>query len=186
MADFAETIIGEIQAAYDNLVFGLDHEEDETQSFSIGRLDRNKNDAVGQIYWIEVGGTFGGTSSETGGENAAITQALAIFLVHFWFSTVEECRNALHDLITSARQTVHGPNFTPQRWDRPTEEEAQAAHYNDGHLFALTCQIQIPVKLEGTGGVTTVTIESHHADVSPEQEPDYVTIVEGAIPPPDP
>lgn len=162
MSFVCEDIIKAIHASYAELT-GSD------VCVEMGNLEKAKNSDTPRIVWTLTGGQFG-ASTKIGGSDAALAQALANFFVWFWFDELEDCWNAMSNMLAAIRRTVYGPNMGLLKFDVPTQIEGR--HMDKGQVIVLSVTLSIPLRVDGTLEAVEVELQTHESTVTLESDLD--------------
>jgi hypothetical protein len=155
-----EQIINEIHEAYTELTG--------TQIVAeLGNLAKAENADTPRIVWTLTGGQYG-PSTKIGGADAAQAQALASFFVWLWFDDLEQCWNAMANMLAAIRRTVYGPNCQLLKFDVPTQVEGRSL--DKGEVIVLTVVLSVPMRVDGTMAAQEFEFENHESTVTMESD----------------
>lgn len=160
MSFVCEDIIKAVHQSYADLT-------GETICVELGNLEKAKNSDTPRIVWTLTGGQFG-ASTKIGGPDAVLAQALVSFYVWFWFDELEDCWNAMSNMLAAIRRTVYGPNMGLLKFDVPTQIEGR--HMEKGQVIVLTVQLSVPLRIDGTIEAIEVQLETHQSTVTLESD----------------
>jgi hypothetical protein len=155
-----EQIVQEIHVEYSTLT-------DTSICAEFGNLAKAKNADTPRIVWTLTGGQFG-ASTKAGGPDGVMAQALASFWVWLWFDDLEQCWNAMSNMLAAIRRTVYGPNMGLLKFDCPTEIEGR--HMDKGEVIVLTVTLSVPMRTDGTQLAQEVELQSHESTVTLESD----------------
>ena len=153
-----EQIVNEIHVEYSALT-------DTNICAEFGNLEKAKHADSPRIVWTLTGGTFG-ASTKIGTNDAALAQALPSFWVWLWFDDLQQCWEAMANLIAAIRRTVYGPNMGIVKFDCPTEIEGR--HMEKGEVIVLTVQLSVPLRVDGTKVAEMFEFTAHESTVTME------------------
>jgi len=132
-----------------------------------GNLAKAKHADTPRIVWTLTGGQFG-ASTKIGGPDGVMVQALASFWVWLWFDELEQCWDAMSNLLAAIRRTVYGPNMGLLKFDCPTEIEGR--HLDKGEVIVLTLTLSVPIRTDGTVPAQEVELQTHESTVTLESD----------------
>lgn len=131
----------------------------------LGNVEKARNSDTPRIVWTLTGGQFG-PSTKIGGPDAALAQALPSFFIWLWFDELENCWNAMSNMLAAIRRTVYGPNMVLVKFDVPTQIEGRTM--DKGQVIVLTVALSIPLRVDGTLCASEVELQTHATNVTLE------------------